>query len=168
MGIRQLNGSYILAEDRIVLRVATEAGEEFRFWLTRPVTAQLLGAIRTTAAQSIAQKFPPQVAQTVNEFQQQAVAQQTKLDDTFVPGTTFPLGELPALVVKLGAAVQGDAFLLDLGLPNGANVNLRLGNHLVQQFGVLIDRLQANANWQLAAPPAPAVPPAGDDTSRVH
>ena len=64
MGIKQLNGTYIPAEDRIVLRVSTDAGEEFRFWLTRPVTAQLLGSIRTLAARSAAQKFPPQVAQT--------------------------------------------------------------------------------------------------------
>lgn len=160
MGIRQLNGSYIPAEDRIVLRVATEAGEEFRFWLTRSITAQLLGSIRASAAQSVARKFPPQVAHTVNEFRQQAVAQQTRLDDAFVPGTRFPLGEQPALVVKLGIAAQGDAFSLDLGLPAGANVNLRLGGHLVQQFGVLIDRLQANADWRLAAAPAAPRPPA--------
>ena len=44
MGIKQLNGGYVPAEDRILLRVSTDEGQEFRFWLTRPVTARLLAA----------------------------------------------------------------------------------------------------------------------------
>ena len=92
MGIKQLNGGYVPAEDRILLRVSTDAGEEFRFWLTRPITAHLLAANRTIAARVAAQKFTPQVAQTVTEFEQQAVAQQTKLDNEFEPGSTFQIG----------------------------------------------------------------------------
>ena len=170
MGIRQLNGSYIPAEDRIVLRVSTDAGEEFRFWLTRPVTAQLLASIRTIAARTIAQKFPPQIAQTVTEFEQQAVQQQTKLDDEFVPGSSFPLGEAPALVVKLALAPVDNGVSLDLGMPNGANVNLRFAQQLAQQVGVLLDRLQHGANWLIAPAAAPAAPPPadGDDKKRMH
>ena len=170
MGIRQINGTYIPTEDRIVLRVSTDAGEEFRLWLTRPVTAQLLAAIRTIAARTIAQKFPPQVAQTVTEFEQQAVAQQTKLDDQFVPGATFPLGEAPALVVKLALTPVDAGVSLDLGMPNGANVNLRLALQLSQQVGVLLDRLQHNANWQIAPAAEPAAAPAiaDDDKKLMH
>ena len=169
MGIRQLNGTYIPAEDRIVLRVSTDAGEEFRFWLTRPVTAQLLGSIRTLAARSAAQKFPPQVAQTVAEFEQQALQQQTKLDDEFVPGATFPLGEAPALVVKLGLAPIDGGVSLDLGLPTGANVNLRFAQQLCQQIGVLLDRLQQNAHWLIAPAHAADMPATENgDTKRVH
>ena len=169
MGIRQLNGTYVPAEDRIVLRVSTDAGEEFRFWLTRPVTARLLASIRTLAARTIAQKFPPQVAQTVTEFEQQAVAQQTKLDDQFVPGATFPLGEAPALVVKLALAPADNGVSLDLGLPNGANVNLRFTQQLSQQVGVLLDRLQQNANWLIApaAEPVAAAPAITDDDKKL-
>jgi hypothetical protein len=165
MGIRQLNGTYIPAEDRIVLRVSTDAGEEFRFWLTRPVTAHFLAANRSIVVHTIAQKFPPQVAQTVTEFEQQAVAQQTKLDDQFVPGATFPLGEMPALVVKLNLTPVDTGVSLDLGLPNGASVNLRFTQQLSQQVAVLLDRLQNNANWQIAAAAAPAAPPASDADS---
>ena len=170
MGIRQLNGTYLPAEDRIVLRVSTDAGEEFRFWLTRPVTTKLLAAIRTIAARTVAQKFPPQVAQTVNEFEQQAVQAQTRLDDQFVPGATFPLGELPALVVQFSLAPVDSGVSLDLGLPNGANVNLRFTQQLLQQVGVLIDRIQHNAGWQIAPAAAPAPPSvaAGDDKKLMH
>lgn len=171
MGIRQLNGGYVPAEDRILLRVSTEAGEEFRFWLTRPVTAHLLAANRDISVQAIAQKFPPQVAQTVTEFEQQAVQQQTKLDEQFVPGATFPLGEKPALIVKFNLAPVDNGVSLDLGMRDGSNVNLRFAHHLAQQVGVLLERLQNDAGW-LSTPVAnagAAAPPADrDDRKLVH
>ena len=167
MGIKQLNGGYVTAEDRILLRVSTDSGEEFRFWLTRPITGQLRAAIHAAAARTIAQKFPPQVAQTVAEFEQQMVQAQTKLDDEFLPGAILPLGEAPALVVKLTTAEKADALSLDLRLPNGKNFNLFLPCRLAQQIGVLLDQLQKNANWQLAEPgePAPAARDAGDSAA---
>lgn len=171
MGIRQLNGGYVPAEDRILLRVSTDAGEEFRFWLTRPVTAHLLAANRTIAARAVAKKFSPQIAQTVTEFEQQAVQQQTKLDDQFQPGTNFPLGEAPALVVKLSLTPVENGVSVDLGMPNGVNVNLRFEHQLAQQVSVLLDRLQTDAKWLAAPAPTPAAtPPAesGDDKKRMH
>jgi hypothetical protein len=155
MGIKQLNGTYVGAEDRILLRVTTDAAEEVRLWLTRAVTLQLLVAIRGSAARAIAQKFPPQVAQTVAEFEQQSIRAQTRLDDQFQSGATFPLGDAPALVVKLEAALKADDLSLDLTLSQGNKVNLCLPRHLAQQFGVLLDRIQGNAGWG-----APAVAPA--------
>ena len=163
MGIKQLNGTYIAAEDRILLRVSTDAGEEFRFWLTRPITGQLLAAIHAAAASIIAGKFPPQVAQTVAEFEQQAIQAQTRLDDKFLPGATFPLGEAPALVVKLTATEKADDVSLDLTLPNGNNVNLCLPRHLAQQVGVLLDGLQKKGDWGFAQPGTHA--PAAEDTA---
>jgi hypothetical protein len=157
MGIKQLNGGYVPAEDRILLRVSTDANEEFRFWLTRPITTHLLAANRTITARAIAQKFPPQVAQTVTEFEQQAVAQQTKLDDEFVPGATFPLGEAPSLVVKFNVTPIEHGVSLDLVMPNGMNVNLKIAHQLFQQVGVLLDRLQTDAKW-LIAPASEAAP----------
>jgi hypothetical protein len=169
MGIKQLNGGYVTAEDRILLRVSTDSGEEFRFWLTRPITSQLRAAIYAAAARTIAQKFPPQVAQTVAEFEQQMVQAQTRLDDEFLPGAIFPLGEAPALVVKLITTEKADALSLDLVLPNGRNLNLCLPPRLAQQVGVLLDQLQKNAKWALAEPgaPAPAASDAGD-TAAAH
>jgi len=167
MGIKQLNGGYVAAEDRILLRLSTDAREEFRFWLTRPITVQLRAAIHAAAARTIAQKYPPQIAQTVAEFEQQVVQARTRLDDEFLPGAILPLGDAPALVVKLTAAEKADALSLDLRLQNGKNFNLCLPGRLAQQVGVLLDQLQKNANWQLAEPgaPAPAASDAGDTSA---
>ena len=161
MGIKQINGTYIAAEDRILMRVSTSAGEELRFWLTRPVTGQLLAAIHAAAARNIAQKFPPQIAQTVAEFEQQALQAQTRLDDKYLPGTTFPLGKAPALVVKIAAAAKADDMSLDLTLPDGRKVDLCLPRRLAQQVGVLLDGLQQKAGWGFA-PQGDRAPAAGD------
>lgn len=161
MGIKQLNGTYVLAEDRILLRVTTDAGEEFRLWMTWPITGQLLATIRAAATRAIAEKLSPQVAQAVAKFEQEAIQTQTRFDDEFLAGATLPLGEVPALVVKLTAAEKADGLSLDLTLSSGKNVNLRLPRHIAQQFGVLLDGIQQSAGWGLAQPGA-HVPAAGD------
>ena len=170
MGIKQINGGYVAAEDRILLRVSTDADEEFRFWLTRPVTSHLLAANRTIAARIVAEKFPPQIAQTVTEFEQQAVAQQTRLDDQFVPGASFPLGEAPALVVKITLTPVENGVSFDLGMPNGVNVNLKIAHQLAQQVGVLLDRLQNDAKWMIAPAGIETTPPAdtGGENKLMH
>ena len=163
MGIKQLNGTYVAPEDRILLRVSTDAGEEIRLWLTRPITLQMLGAIRAAAARAIAQKFPPLVAQTVAEFEQQSVRAQTRLDDPFLSGAKFPLGDTPALVVQLAANEKSNDLSMDLTLPQGNKVNLCLPHQLAQQFGVLLERIQENAGWKLDLTEAHA-PAAGSES----
>ena len=54
MGIKQLNGGYVPAEDRILLRVSTDANEEFRFWLTRHIVKNIIGGCQTLAQQMLA------------------------------------------------------------------------------------------------------------------
>ena len=161
MNINQLNGTYVAGEDRILLRVSTDAKDEFRLWLTRAIAGELLGAIRGAAAQAIAQKYPPELAQTVAEFEQQAVQAETRFDRQYLPGASLPLGEAPALVLKAAAAGKENGLSLGLTLQNGKKVDLWLPRRLAQQVGVLIDRLQKNANWGLDQPVAPG-PASGD------
>ena len=46
-------------------------------------------------------------------------------------------------------------------MPNGMNVNLKFGQLLAQQVGVLLDRLQNDAKWMIA-PAGVETPPASD------
>lgn len=154
MGIKQLNGTYVGPEDRILLRLTTDAREEVRLWLTRSVTAQLLVSIQAIAARDIAQKYPPQVAQTVAEFEHQSLRARTRLDDEFQSGATFPLGESPALVVRLAAIEKGEELALELVVANGNKVNLSLPRQLARQFAILLERTQESAKWGLTSAPA--------------
>jgi hypothetical protein len=53
-------------------------------------------------------------------------------------------------------------------MPNGANVNLRIAHRLAQQVGVLLERLQRDAQWLPAAAPAAAPAASGDGNSLMH
>ena len=150
MGIKQLNATYVPAEDRVLLRVSTEAREEFRLWLTRAIAGELLTALHAATARLLAGKFQPQIAQTVAAFEQEAVHTQTRLDDKFVPGDTLPLGEAPGLVIKLEVAEKTDDIQLQLTLAQGPGITLRLTRGLAQQFGVLVESVQKEANWGLS------------------
>jgi hypothetical protein len=165
MNISQLNGTYVAPEDRILLRVSTDAGEEFRLWLTRATTGQLLGAIHGAAARAIAEKYPPELAQTVAEFEQQAVQAETRFDRQYLPGATLPLGNAPALVLRADAMGREAGLALGLTLQNGKKVDLWLPRRLAQQVGVLIDRLQRNANWSLDQPAPQPAPGEACDTA---
>jgi hypothetical protein len=161
MGIKQLNASYVRTEDRILLRVTTEAREEFRFWLTRPVAGDLLTALRVTTMRPLVQKFKPRIAQTIAAFEQEAVHSQTRLDDKFVPGDTLPLGEAPRLIVKLEVTEKADDLQLQLTLANGPGITLRLTGQLAQQFGMLVASAQKRASWGLSHRDATHSPTAG-------
>ena len=53
---------------------------------------------------------------------------------------------------------------------NGMNVNLKFGQLLAQQVGVLLDRLQNDAKWLIAPAGVETPPPAdaGGDKKLVH
>ena len=152
MDIKQLSGTYDAREDRIMFRVSTTTGEEFRLLLTRLITSKLLEIIRGVATSSIAQKLPPQVAQAVAEFEREKIQAQTKLDDQFAPGATLPLGAAPVLVVALTVSRKGEELSLDLGLANASNLNLSLSPRLAQQFALLLEDLDRRGSWGLSQP----------------
>jgi hypothetical protein len=152
MGIKQLNATYVPVEDRIVLRVSTEAREEFRFWLTRPITGELIAALYTAMKRSLVEKFQPSVAQTVAAFEREALHAQTRLDDKFVPGESLPLGEAPKLVAKVVVTEEADDIMLQLAAAKGPSITLRLTRELAQQVHVLLDSVQKGAKWALPRP----------------
>jgi hypothetical protein len=154
MGIKQLNATYVAREDRILLRVTTEAKEEFRFWLTRPITGQFLAAINSALPNPLAKRYAPHVAPSVTAFEREAMHAQSALEEKFAPGETLPLGEVPRLVTRLTVTVQADDVLLDFVLAKGPGVTLRLTRSLAQQVGVLVDGVQRSATWGLAHPEA--------------
>ena len=152
MGIKQLNATYVPVEDRIVLRVSTEAREEFRFWLTRPITGELIAALYTATKRPLIEKFQPSVAQTVATFEREALHAQTRLNDKFVPGETLPLGEVPKLVAKVALTEQANDIMLQLATAKGPSITLRLTRELARQVHQLLDSVQKGAKWGLPRP----------------
>jgi hypothetical protein len=152
MGIKQLNATYVPVEDRIVLRVSTEAREEFRFWLTRPITGELIAGLYTATKRPLAEKLQPAAAQTVAAFERETLHAQTRLDDQFVPGETLPLGETPRLVVKATLTERAVDIMLQMSTAKGPAITLRLTRELAQQVHMLLDSVQKGAKWNLPRP----------------
>jgi len=51
MNIHQMSVSYVEGQDRLMLRVNTPEGQEFRLWLTRRLTGRLLPPLKTCMVQ---------------------------------------------------------------------------------------------------------------------
>jgi hypothetical protein len=165
MQIRQLQIANDHLQDRLVLRVATQADEEYRIWLTRrflrelwPHLAALLGKLTTPA---------PAMAEM--EVAEQASFEQPFSDDN----ATYPLGSSPLLTSEIKFDPLSDG---------NYSLTFREGRERSFQLGLTPDLLQAlcamlragaeQAQWNLAldyaAAPEPDSVPNTSRPSRLH
>ena len=168
MSIRQFNASYLANEDRILFRFNTQNQEEYRFWFTRRVTLFILAATSHLLAKKLEQTHSPDAAKAMNEFEKVAILEVVKSEDSqsqaYETGLNFPLGFDTILVLDVTCALTkngekiakiedvnegeiDDVLSLDLMLPGGANLNLKLAVNLLQAMCVLLDQLRQQAGW---------------------
>ena len=171
MSIKQFNGSYMPNEDRILFRFNTAQDDEYRFWLTRRVTLFILAATDHLVEKKLEQHHDKPVAKAIAQFQQEAVKEQTTFTNDYLPANKYPIGVDPVLVMDVKCTilqVEGqDVLSLDLVMPGGANLNLKLTMPIFQTMRLLLERLAAQGNWgqiQIQIPNAPAMSDAESET----
>jgi hypothetical protein len=151
MSIKQFNGSYMPNEDRLLFRFNTNEDDEYRFWLTRRVSLFILAATDHLVEKKLEQQHEKPAAKAIAQFQQEAVKEQTKFTNDYVPANKYPLGADPVLVMDVKCAIvqveKVDVLSLDFILPGGANLNLKLTMPILQTMRLLIERLSTQANW---------------------
>lgn len=168
MAIKQLNASYLLSEDRILLRLNTQDQVEYRLWLTRRVTLFILAASTHLLTKKLEQAHSPDTAKAVNEFQKNAILETSKTANAgaqnYEAGTQFPIGFDPLLVMDASCSLTkngeklsaqnaatevdfDDALSLDFILPGGANLNLNLPAEMMRAMCLLLDQLRIQAAW---------------------
>ena len=170
MSIKQFNGEWVAQEDRILFRFNTTEGQEFRLWLTRHIVKNFLQGSQTLSVQALEKSHPPQVAQAMQEFAQQSVAQQLNYTATYEPQPELPLGEHPALVTGMRITLQAPQVVVDFETQRGQTVHLNITQELLHTMVSLFDKLQTLAHWQVGATasgPAVAAPP-GPSSTLVH
>lgn len=162
MSIRQFNGSWIPAEDRLLVRLSTGDDEEFRLLLTRRISRVLLGGGRQLTQKALERTHAPDQAQAIREFEQQAIRQNADFSVAYQEARKLPLGEAPVLVADLLMRIEGEQISIDFKLVDGRNLRLMLPRAMLYTLLLLLDRLQQQAQWNLdaaaAVPPAPAEP----------
>jgi len=160
MSIKQFNATYLAPDDRLLFRFNTLEDTEFRFWLTRRVTLFILAATSHLIVKNLEQTHSPEAAKAIADFEKEAVQVskagagvegQDASNDQYQPGGKYPLGADPLLVmdVKCTLEKQGleDLLSMDLVLPGGANINLKLAGPSLQAMCVLLNQLREHASW---------------------
>ena len=168
MTIKQLNATYLIHEDRILLRFNTAEQAEYRLWLTRRVALFILAASSHLLAKQLEHQHSVAAVKAIQQFENEAVsdALKTSADSTqnYQSGTQFPLGFDPLLVLDVTCALMkngekislqdshdladcDDALSIDFVLPGGANLNLKLTGNMLRATCALLDQLRHQAGW---------------------
>jgi hypothetical protein len=177
MGIKQLNASYLVKEDRILLRFNTPDEAEYRLWITRRIGLFMLAAATHLLNKQLEQMHVPETAKAIDAFEKEALVEASKIANgtptEYQSGIHFPLGAEPVLVMDASCSlIESNAnahavpsgvskanleiIAIDLMLPGGANLNLKLNSSVVRAITLLLDQLRHQAGWgELVLAPQP-------------
>ena len=188
MHIHQLNVSHHERQDRLLLRLNTAAGEEYRFWLTRRLTLRLLPTLEQTLAR-LESHQPHMVAtdpasqQILTELKRDAFLKEADFKTPYAEqAQKWPLGQEPMLVTDVQIQLQGAGVLLTLEDKGGTErkaltqvKSCQLNLHLTLVHGLihLIRQAMTQAEWltawlSAAMPDEPAQPAAPPETGYRH
>ena len=168
MAIKQLNASYLVHEDRILLRFNTPGGAEYRLWITRRVSLFILAASTHLLTKYLEQIHTAETAKAIDAFEKEALVEASKIANAapneYQSGIQFPLGSEPILVMDVSCSLlqnnasegsnldvnssgNQDIISIDFVLPGGANLNLKLASTMVRAINLLLDQLRQQAGW---------------------
>lgn len=168
MAIKQINATYLVNEDRILLRVNTPEEAEYRLWLTRRVTLFILAASSHLLTKQLEQSHAPDTAKAIDAFEKEALLEASKIANSaaaeYQSGIHFPLGAESILVMDVSCSLlqnnateaskssaiadsNHDIISIDFVLPGGANLNLKLASAMVRAITLLLDQLRQQAGW---------------------
>ena len=151
--ISQLQFSYHAVEDRLLLRLATTAGEEIRFWLTRRYAHLLNQALRAQVAADpdLATQPKGEAREAVRQFKQEAANSEGNFADAFRPNASFPLGETPLLAKTLTYKVDSGKLALTIAPSEGNGVNMvfdeKLNFNVTKLLHAACEKAEWGINW---------------------
>ncbi|GMQ97337.1 MAG: hypothetical protein BMS9Abin15_1049 [Gammaproteobacteria bacterium] len=152
--ISQLQMRHIPVQDRILLRMNTQGGEEFLVWLTRRYV-KLMWPILMHLVENMSELHThmledPQAKKAIMEFQQEKAMSQAKFGVPFQEAQSHPLGKEPMLASKI-TIKKGphDAPVLCMHPEQGQGFELALNPTLLHSFCKLLADSVAKAEWGL-------------------
>lgn len=169
MKIHQLQATYLVEHDRILVRLNTHAGEELRLWLTRRMVRNLFPHMLQASAELAA---PPSLManhdgadrRALAEFRKQETLQKTDFATPFnTEATVLPIGSEPLLATTVHfTPTQKGALRIGFeeklaGAAKPRSFEVSLGPGLLPGFMHLLEIALRQADWGIAlrdAPPA--------------
>ncbi|MES2978999.1 MAG: hypothetical protein V4731_11295 [Pseudomonadota bacterium] len=110
MNIHQVCVTFVPEQDRFLLRIRAQAGEELRFWLTRRLTLPLLPALKKVATEQIEHQQGGETAgplevqreKLMESFRKESEAYGGDFNTPYEDkGVNHPLGAEPLLVTEI-------------------------------------------------------------------
>lgn len=143
--LHQMNISYNPQEDRLLLRVSSKSGEEFRLWLTRRYTGMLINILKQELAKYGGEPTLASSDETKNLIKAGAFQQGYEGDSC-----SFPLGKSGVLGFRINTGITGEGVLrLELLPEQGQGISLNLNKTLLYMLHNLITQGIDQAGWNL-------------------
>ena len=171
MQLSQIQVGYDAVQDRLLLRVSTQANEEFRVWLTRNFLYEIWPLLSGMLTDHLAAK--PQINNP-----DQGPSQQTSFEEGFKDeNPVYPLGSTPLLATE--ATLSGiDEKTVRMIFREGRErtFNINLNAELLQAFCAMLRAAETKAHWKLGLEytglpiPGKSIPemPAGNKPTLLH
>lgn len=147
MKLHQLNLGLDARQDRLLLRVSTTAGKEFRFWLTRRLVQRCWPAWVSVMQQ--AEGFAAAIVPL--EFRHAAAVQQADFATPYAAtDPTQAPAAAPLLLLQFAlCAAAPDHYEMKLTTGNGSTLNLKLAAAHLHGFVQLLQVAVRDADWGL-------------------
>lgn len=179
MNIHQINVGYVMEQDRLLIRINSQSGEEFRIWLTRRLGIQWLPILersgQTQLQTQMAQPDPAapvshQREQLMRNFQKEAQAYEGDYETPFrEQASALPLGEEPLLVTELQMTSLADGklqvTLVEKLSQRQRDMQLTMDVTLTQGLTQLLRRAIEASDWLKGPDPKSALALESDQAS---
>jgi len=143
--LHQINVNYSGKEDRLLLKILTVQGDEFRIWLTRRFTGLLFNVLRKEMNKHGGETTVSNAQQTKKMFKAGAFEKPYEQEKP----KKYPLGEDGFLAYGIKAANSKEGNLLLEILPdNGKGVTFNLNPSLIYMLHNLLTQGMMKAQWQ--------------------
>lgn len=144
--LHQMNISYIPKEDRLLLRISTTQGDEFRIWLTRRYTGLLFNVLNKHMERSGGVPTVAASDETRKLFQAGAMEKRYEEGEK-----KYPLGEpgILAFGINTGETSEGN-LQLEMFPEKGQGITINLNDSLMYMFSNLLNQGIDQAGWKLA------------------
>lgn len=151
--LQQIQIQHSATDDRLIMRIGSDNGEECRVWLTRRVTRllwpKLLECLQKD--QQVALQTNSEAKQALLSFKHnEAVAKadyKTRYEER--DDRSFPLGKAPILPTKISVRATENGYLLSLHPQQGQGIELALSQQLLHALCKLLADTTAKAEWDL-------------------
>jgi len=159
MIIKQLQLGYSAEEDRLLIRINSNDGQEIRCWLTRRMILRLIPSLNQMMTTMITSDRPlaePAKA-AILDMTRQAALQNADFATPFAEKpANLPLGPEPLVVSKIElhplSDTRGADIMMKMATVTGHGFEIRMAEQLQHGFFELIRKSCAQADWGFEIP----------------